>query len=160
MRTKFLTGDVNWQVYGGKFVTKKLNNGEFDYWLVVDVINMHQATGDLNQSKYSVSIQAVSPGQAGKEKIQAALDYCGIDLNTIHKKHHEAILVEALSDYGVYANLRTFSGNNLSKLMKEARKELQVISCLFGFYMDCPENRIGDTGWDMIQGNLCSHLRG
>ena len=35
MNLKFLTGDINWTEYGGKFVTKKLNNGDFDYWLVL-----------------------------------------------------------------------------------------------------------------------------
>jgi len=39
MRFKFLTGDVNWETYGGKWVSPKLNNGDFDYWLVLEFVN-------------------------------------------------------------------------------------------------------------------------
>jgi hypothetical protein len=36
--------------------------------------------------------------------------------------------------------------------MKEARKESQLINMLFGFYMDRPENGIGQDGWGLIAG--------
>jgi hypothetical protein len=46
MKFKFLTGDINWQTYGGKFISKKLNNGEFDHWLVIEVTNWANAVGE------------------------------------------------------------------------------------------------------------------
>ena len=61
MRFKFLTGDVNWKEWGGKFVSPKQNNGDWDYWLVMDVINIPNETGDESVSKYYVSIHAVAP---------------------------------------------------------------------------------------------------
>ena len=42
MRFKFLTGDVNWQTYSGLFVSRRLNNGDFDYYLVLRVENWNE----------------------------------------------------------------------------------------------------------------------
>jgi len=67
--------------------------------------------------------------------------------------------VELLASYGVYAVLSRHDGNNYRAVLKEARKEAYMASALmFGFYMDRPQNRIGSTGWDTIQGNLLAGL--
>lgn len=154
IKFKFLTGDMNWKVYGGKFVSPKLNNGDFDYWLVLEVINMHEATGEENQPKYNVSLHAVSPDQAGQENLDKALESCGcpdVELTDLIK-------VETLDSYGVHAVLWHENGNNLNKLLKAAREQAQCINGLFGFYMDRPENKIGSTGWEFIKGDLNSGL--
>lgn len=151
MKFKFLTGDINWKTYGGKFISKKLNNGDFDYWLVLDVINWHDATGEEDAPKYNVSIQAVSPQQAGDESLQHAFSCCGIEPEY---QNDPFVQVEALSDYGVFAQLWNKSGDNIKALMQEARKESAMIESLFGLYMDAPENRAGSNGWDLIAGNL------
>ena len=135
---------------GGKFISSKLNNGDFDYWLVLEVINMHEATGELDIPKYNVSILAVSPQQAGKESVERALASCGIS----EYGEDEIYQVEALSDYGIHAQLWNQSSNNIKALLVQARKEAQLVNILFGFYMDQPENRAGSTGWDLIAGNL------
>lgn len=78
-RFKFLIGDVNWLDYGGKWVSQKLNNGEFDYWLVLELTNMDDACGRDNEGKdrYNVSLSCVSPGEAGPENIAKAKNCCG-----------------------------------------------------------------------------------
>ena len=152
IKTKFLTGDVNWKEYGGKFVTKKFNNGEFDYYLVIDFINMHDATGDTEQDKYQIIIGAVKPKHS-KEKMKDVLSAFGLedenpdDLTELQK-------VMYVYEYGLSASLYNISGNNAEKLLKEARKELQNIPSFFGFYMDKQMNAIGNTGWDFIDGNI------
>ena len=135
---------------GGKFISNKLNNGDFDYWLVLEVINMHEATGEEDMPKYNVSILAVSPQQAGKEAVERSLTSCGIS----DYGKDEVYQVEALSDYGIYAQLWNQSSNNINALLKDARREAQLVNMLFGFYMDQLENRAGSTGWDLIAGNL------
>lgn len=154
MRFKFLTGDVNWNEYGGKFVSKKLNNGEFDYWLVLSVVNMHEATGNYQQDRYNVTIEAVSPQQAGKDNLDEAFGSCGFSDEDLERLENNPLAqVEALSDYGIFAVLWQKSGNNIDKLMREARKQARIcVSFTFGFWMDRPGNRIGQTGWDLIQG--------
>ena len=153
MKFKMLSGDINWQEYGGKFVSKKLNNGDWDYWLVINCINMWKATGEETPFKYTVEIQAVSPQAAWKLNLDRALDSCGFsDEETEKCRNTELIKVEVLSDYGIFATLWHKDGNNIKSLLKDAHKEVGLIQMLFGFYMDRTENRIGQDGWDFISG--------
>jgi len=155
IRFKFLAGDVDWQTYGGQFISQKLNNGDFDYWLVLDFINMHEATGDEETDKYNITILAVSP----ELNVQKADHILMVDYNLPDDLPiTDKMRVEALAGHGIAAHLKGFSGNNYTKLMKEARREVQVIPFLFGFYMDRPENRIGSTGWDFIRGDVLAGL--
>lgn len=148
MKFKFLAGDVNWKQYGGKFISKRLNNGDFNYYLVMDVLNMHDATGDEDQPKYNVSIQAVSPESVNPDKLQSILSDTGMrDLYD-----NPEFQAEVLSEYGIFALLWQKDGDNLNSLMWEARREADLIESLFGFYMDKPENRIGQNGWQLIRG--------
>lgn len=151
MQFKMLIGDINWRVYGGKFVSKRLNNGEFDYWLVLEVINMWEATGDESGDQYAVQLLSVSPEQVKSDDLNRAFESCGLssgdfDLN------NPLIQVEALAEYGVYATLWSNTGNNIKSLLREAHKQANLSNMLFGFYMDRYQNRIGQTGWDVIRG--------
>lgn len=156
----FLTGDTNYQQYGGKFISQKFNNGDWDYWLVIEVINMYDAVGEReakenNGGKYCISLMAVSPQAAGKENLEDAFECCGFNESQNEQlKNNLLIQVQVLSDYGIQAQLWTKSGNNLKNLLKECKKEAQLVEFLFGFYMDKPENMIGNTGWDFISGNI------
>lgn len=153
MKTRWLTGDVNWRQYGGRWVTKKLSNGEFDYWLVIDFINYEDATGEKARAgKYIIEVRAVSITEAGIDNLAQALQCCGFALEDV--KDSEICMVEALDSYGVHALMQTFQGNNAYKLLKEARKQLDMMNGLFGFYMDPAKNRLGHTGWDCIKGDL------
>ncbi len=155
MNFHFLTGDTNWQEYGGKFVSKKLNNGDWDYWCVLNVTNMWEATGEEDQPKYNVSLEAVSPIAAGQANLDSAFSSAGFDDAQLEQfQQNPLVQVEVLSDYGIYAPLWNESGNNLKVLLKLAHKEAIVANMLFGFYMDRPKNRIGNTGWDCIAGEI------
>ncbi len=163
MQFKFLTGDINWQDYGGKFVSRKLSNGEFDYWLVLEVINWIEAVGEREakdtDSKYHVSLSAVSPSEA-KDKLENAFKCCGLDGDkNVELRKNIMVQVECLSDYGVSAPLWRQDGNNLKKLLREAHKQAICANGLFGFYMDSPKNRIGSTGWDFIKGDITAGLK-
>lgn len=157
MRFKFLTGDVNWQDYGGKFISRKLNNGDFDYWIVMEVLNWYDAVGEREAkeggSKYNVSLSAVSPQEAGKDQLEQAFN--SYDSEVLNDPLAQ---VEALGSYGIKAPLWNMNGNNLGKLMREARKQADLASGLFGFYMDAPKNAIGSTGWDCIKGDITAGL--
>lgn len=133
----------------GKYISKKLNNGDWDYWLVLDVIDLHDAGMD-DGPKYDVSIQAVSPEAAGNENLQKAFSCCGMPEDLEKDVMYQ---VEALSNYGIFAPLWNESGNNLKALLHAARKESDLIHFLFGFYMDGPKNGVGSTGWDLIAGD-------
>ena len=151
---RFLTGDCNWQQYGGKFISKKLNNGDWDYWLLIEVTNMWDSCGkEENLAQYNVCVTAVSPEAAGKDNLKKAFECCGMEDEENQK--NKLVQVECLASYGVSANLWQGNGNNLNKLMREARAQAQLISSItFGFAMDRPENKLGNNGWDFISGNI------
>ena len=159
MKFTFLTGDVNWLEYGAKWVSPKLNNGDFDYWIVMDFNNMDEACGSDNkgQPKYHIDLSAVSPHEAGEQNIARAYDCCGV-VGEAREQADSLCLVECLHSYGTKALLWQSSGNNAHKLLKEARKQAACASGLFGFYMDGAKNRIGTTGWEAIRGDINSGL--
>lgn len=163
VRFKFLTGDVNWKEYGGKFVSQRLANGndaegavqgvdyDFHYWFVMDV--RPNDSGD--EPKYWVSLSVVSPEAADEKELQAAVRAQGIPDDELPKYlADQFFLMESLYDYGVCAVVWHSEGNNLGKLMKEARKEAQLAEMMFGFYMDRPQNALGSTGRDTVRGDL------
>jgi hypothetical protein len=154
-RFRWLTGDVNWLQYGGKWVSQKFNNGEFDYWLVLELINMHDATGEEDQAKYVVELCVVSPDQAGPENMARAFGSSGVPDDV---RENPIVQVEVLHGYGISAHVVNRSGSNARKLLHEVRREAVMVNGLFGFYMDKPENKIGSTGWEFIKGDLNSGL--
>jgi len=154
IKFKFLTGGEDWPTYGGKFISPRQSNGEFDYYLVLDFVNMHEATGEEDQDKYYITVLAVAPGLNEEVANQQLAEY-GLPEDYVVTEEMKA---DALASYGIAAHLKVFSGNNYHKLLREAKKECQTIPLLFGFYMDRPENRLGATGWDFIAGNPLAPL--
>jgi len=166
MEFEFLIGDVDWKEYGGKWISPQLNNGDFDYWLVIEFINWLDATGELvDDNEFVVEITAVSIEEAGLEKLADAFSCMGFDDSFLDSYDEvedsvavDRLRVEALSSYGISAHLWSESGNDADGLLKKARQSAMVISGLFGFFMDSPQNAIGSTGWDLIAGNLLAGL--
>lgn len=156
---RFLTGDVNWLAYGGKWVSRKLNNGDFDYWLVIELVNIDDACGRDNegQPRYNVSLSAVSPSEAGANMARA-LECCGVDPND-PAATNVLVQVECLHSYGIHVPLWVGNGNNARKLLREARRQACPATGLFGFYMDRAVNRIGTTGWEAIRGDITAGLQ-
>lgn len=146
---KPLSGDVNWQVYGGMFVSKKYNNGEFDYWLVLEVNSEEESGGNY----YYVSLYSVSPAEAGEENLKAALESMGAE-HLSKEALTDMLKVDALVSYGVRATLYHVEGSNLRKLMKAARVQAKGAEIMYGFYMDQPQNQLGATGWEFQRGDL------
>jgi hypothetical protein len=159
MRFKFLAGDINWETYGGKFVSRKLNNGEFDYYLIMDILNWNDVDSEAvkTNGQYCVSLHSVSPSEAGSDNLKKAFECCGFD-GTEDFASNPLAQVECLESYGVYTLVWSASGNNLSKLMREARKQAECVHGLYGFYMDRPVNRIGTSGWDAQKGNILAGI--
>lgn len=161
MKTKTLFDFGSEAVY----ITKQLNNGDFNYRLAIKVLDMPELTGDDVKDigyKYHVSIIAVSPDQVSEfGKMDAAISSCGFNdeqIESMDSGDPYMLKYEALLTDGIYANLEEFTGNNLKKLLQKARGQLQVTESLFGFYMDKYQNRLGATGWDWIKGDLTGEI--
>ena len=154
-RFKFLTGDINWQEYGGTWLSQKLNNGEFDYWLAIRVINWEDATGEKpDGNTYNVELLSVSPSEAGPDNLKSAFAYIGQESADKDVLENPICQCDALLSYGVYAHLWSADGQNINKMMREARNQAFLAQGLYGFYMDKQQNRIGDSGWDFQRGQI------
>lgn len=136
----------------GKWVSNKLNNGDWDYWLVIELIDMVDAVGEREAReagyKYIAELSAVSPSAAGPRNVQTALSSCGME-----GEANPLAIVEALHSYGIKARVWDDNGNNASKLLKQAREQAKVKGdFMFGFAMDSRQNALGAKGWDFIKG--------
>ena len=168
IRFHFLTGDVNYLDYGGKWISNVQNNGSkedggFDYYFVIELINWVNSVGEREAAeikgkpKYNVCLSVVSPHEAGEENIQAAYSCCGIEeemLESIKKQGKRALAeaqVEVLHSYSGGVSVWQSNGSNWKALMREARQQAQVNGLMFGFAMDRPVNRIGETGWEALK---------
>ena len=156
---------MNYTTYGGKWISTRQNNGEFDYYFVIELLNWRETVGEREAppETYNVSLSVVSPQQA-QDKIAAALDCCGITEEMLptatENGYRDTALVEALHSYGVHTPVWSKDGNNWRALMREARQEARQCEFLFGFYLDRPVNRIGTTGWESLRGDLTTRLTG
>ena len=139
-----------------RLISKKLNNGDFDYWLIIEVLYMDEMVPDPD-FKYMVTLQAVSPDEAGEKELNSALESFGwedIDRSELTDWQR----VGLLSESGCYAQLWNDGGDNLKKLLKEAHNQAKISDIMFGFMMDRPINMIGSTGWDFIKGDILAGL--
>ena len=152
IRFTCLTGDSDWLSYGGKWISPKYNNGDFDYYLVRTLINMEEAVGGEAKFKYLVRLSVVVPSEV--IDYVSVMQSCGRDDEYRQWKNIPDIeRVEMLDDYGIYACMKEWEGNNYKKLFKLCTDEAMLVTGLFGFYMDRYQNRIGATGWDLIKGD-------
>ena len=151
IRFKFLTGDINPIIYGAKWMSNPQSNGEFTYYFVIELMNWVEAVGerDAPEEKYNVSLSIVSPEQAGEENMLRAFEGYGDDDDDVVKT--PAMQVEALHQYAGGVNVWNQNGNNWQSLMRKAKKQAKQTEFLFGFVMDKPVNRLGETGWEQLK---------
>lgn len=154
VRFTFLTGDVNWKEYGGKFISNKLSNGEFDYYAIIEVFNWKELEGDNTKHTYGVELTVISPSQVSDEDKKRAIEsWSWGEEMTTHISPQ--MWVDVLSSYGAGVTpVNSWNGNNITQLMKKAREEAQLCEMLFGFYMDRTVNGLGATGWDVLKDDL------
>lgn len=164
MKWSILSGDVNWETYGGKLVSPPQNNGEFDYWLVLEVIEWEEAVGEHEAAEidgsHNVCLSVVAPSECPEADLQSAFESCGWGegANCEIEWDNPLMLVELLHSYGIAAHVWSADGN-LRDLLREGKKQAVQAEFLFGFAMDRPQNALGATGWDWLRGNLCPSLQ-
>lgn len=149
---------------------KQIHDGDYDrLWLCREVVESDHPThlvvqlqytdewGDFPH-KYHIQVLAVGPQWVPEENLKDRLNSLGMTPEEFRGYSLEG-QIHLLVETGTAAYLFQKSGDNWKKLYREAREEVQKMLCLFGFYMDRPQNAIGDTGWDWIRGDLCSFLK-
>ena len=117
-RWYFLTGDSNWRQYGGKWYTKV----EKGCYKVLELINYEEATGEKYSSKadkftYVAEVKEIYFEWYSEKDIDHAIGCCGIESNCISPLTQ----LEAMHDYGYGDHVWTGWGNNIYKLLLEAK---------------------------------------
>ena len=74
MRFSFLTGDMDFTTYGGKWISTRQSNGEFDYYFVIELLNWRETVGEREAppETYNVSLSVVSPARGARQDRRGA----------------------------------------------------------------------------------------
>jgi len=156
---QFLSGDVNWTEYGGKWISKELygkdyNEDDFRYYIVMELINMDELI-KTTEKRYRVILSICTPDVEYTE-LKSAFECCGYteDFLDSYKGNKDHIKVDALTSYGACAAVWNAAGNNYKELMREAREQAYQISLDPSIFLDEVYNMIGNTGWDFMRGEI------
>ena len=107
---KFLTGDFNWQQYGGSWYRAV---GERQYQ-VIELINLKDAMGEDAEVTYGVSLKYVDLDEISQKNIEAAVSCC---CSRDDLELTDEILVEVLCSYGLFAPMGNWAGNAYRSLL-------------------------------------------
>lgn len=160
MKWSLLSGDIEQETYGGKLVAGPFQNGDFAYWLVIEVIEWAEAVGEREAAEidgtHNVCLSVVAPSECSGKELDSVIRCCGwegMDLDGPLE------VVELLHDYGVRAIVHDDNGS-LKGLLRLAKQEARICEAFtFGYRMDAPQNAIGSTGWDLLRGDLTAGLQ-
>lgn len=150
---QFLTGDVDFMTYGGKWVRQ---TGDSTYH-VIKLVNMLDATGDDTIPVYSVELAEVDLNIA---PIERALSCCGWTLTDVDETE-PPLIVEAVSSYGCYAPMGNWAGNNYRQLLADAKRESRMLTDDSRYHytrMNRPVNRLGSTACEYAHGDFTSAM--
>jgi hypothetical protein len=168
-------GDVNWQDYGAKWARR----GRDGSWYVVCFNNMIEACGERDAAEmgyvYEAAVQRADLRELSNDQIKDALDSCGFKLTAdgavdmgagdlvTDPKEIEALLVEAVTGYGIYAPLDTFTGKvRPANVRANARRRAEWYmrdAVALETALDKTVNRIGTTAREFGRGDALAGLK-
>jgi hypothetical protein len=153
---EFLSGDMNWEEYDGSWYYCV---GSQKYY-VLRLIYL-QGHDPLFDDKYCCEVLYVDLKAAGKDSIQDAMDFCGIEDVS---KVEPAWLVDALVSYGTYATLDSVFGDAYPLRIRAAARRIadnfiDSDKKLLSKALNKPANAIGSTARDMMKGDCLAGLK-
>jgi hypothetical protein len=161
MKWSILSGDVNWETYGGKLISPMFNNGDFAYWFVIEVMEWAERVGEDEAAEidgsHNVCLSVVAPSECPPDQLQSAFDSYGWTGDEDFLDDPTAI-VDLLHGYGIRAVVGDWN-SSLKEGLRLAKREAVASEFFFGFAMDRPQNAIGSTGCDLLRGDLTAGLQ-
>lgn len=128
--------------------TAPLNNGEFDYWLRIKLIDFgeNEETRSEVRHRYTVQLTVVAPSQLSESRLKevaetACVMPCDVDISDI-------------ASHGFCAVVYSEDGNNKQKLIAAAKDFAQDVPRQFKYLMDKPQDNLGRDGWVYIRGDI------
>lgn len=109
---------------------------------------------------WEVEVWAIAPELLPADAWERALYGIGLTPQDVKEMGWDPRLrIQTLIDHGFGVPVWRVEGNNLRKLLADARREVRMVRGMFGFYMDRAYNGIGTTGWDLLRDDLEAPLR-
>ena len=125
-----------------------LSNGEFDYWLRIELIDFGESEEARSEvrHRYTVKLAVVAPSQLSESRLKevaetACVVPCDVDIYDI-------------AGHGFCAGLYSEDGNNKQKLIAAAKDFAQDVPRQFKCLMDKPQDDQGRNGWVYIRGDI------
>lgn len=158
---RFLTGDINWQDYGGSFY-RRVSPGVYH---VMRVMNWVDAVGQREAAEvgytYNVDLSEIDLRTMTDTQRAEVAQSCGFTPDEVDEMPHAKLVwVDMCHGYGLRAPLWDENGNNLRKLMAECRAESLALDDedAHEAAMNRPVNGIGSTAREFGQGDITSAL--
>ena len=158
---RFLTGDMNWQDYGGKWYREIPGTNSLRFH-IMELMNWNEHESDP-ENTYHCDLSVVDLGEIPEDTLKSSLSYCGWESDTeLDKDPKVATLmaIEACHGAGAKAPVWQDSGNNYRALMQEAREESRGLDDpdTYAQAMAKPVNAIGSTASEYMQGDISSGI--
>lgn len=161
VRFKFLTGDVNWREYGGKFISQKLHHkdedGEFDYVIVKEFIPWEGKQYDDCEPYAQGVVYMVAPDLVPGETKLSAIRFSGFEGYDETKFDFE-MWVDIIQSYGTAGPVGSFEGTP-QQVLREMNKRAQDVVDNTLHYIGQEANKIGATVLDFMKGDTIPWLK-
>jgi len=112
---KFLTGDVNWKDYGGKWY----RYDGCSCYTIIEFCNMQDCCDNISNSKYLVIVRNIDLSSLSYTGVSNASKTCGEPIKEVMKD--QLLLLEVCDSYGLSDNIDHRYGNNYTALLKWAK---------------------------------------
>ena len=176
---KWLSGDVNYADYGGKWI----RCAKLRLHHVIELTNMDDACSrdNVGHPTYVVELSAVDLDEILRSTVMSALKSCEWELKAFspvtllpatvvneadgavvaNAQQAERCIVEALHSYGAKAPLGHWSGNAYETLLSQAKAESKQLNAPFLYEerMCQPMNAIGTTAREAMQDDFDSAMQ-
>lgn len=129
----------------------ELENKEVELYLFIEYLNMSEYD---NSQEHIITMGVVPAFKDLSEKNQEGIlsQYC-VEGDREKVKADNLLLIEDTYNYGYYVPLHSVTvtnENEVEHVIKSAKAVHTAVTGLIGFELDKMRNRIGNTGWDML----------
>ena len=152
VRFTWLSGDVNYLDYGGKWFYNTKVEG---YYLVMELINLLENDSQSTE-RYMIELSIVNCRKVEPDKMRSVKSFCGIDDDNLPEDY----LVECCHSYGLKSVEYSATGNNYKQLRKECLDAARYTIKHLRSSLNKSKNALYATGHDMIEGKVLGILEG
>jgi len=162
-----LSGDINWEDYGGKWGFQDPSNPSVFYVIKHDNMMEYMGEDEIKENGIDIhvsNVMRVDLSEVPESELASAFECCGFDPDEceLSASNLDWAKVECLVDYGVAAPMGEHSDPSYPERARAAARrevaELIADSAKCNAKLDRPVNAIGSTARDFGQGNIMAGL--